>query len=95
MLKTHRASSEPTLYRIRLAGHLDDDWEDWFGELSMARLADGTTVLAVPAADQAALHGVLARIRDLGIALVSVEMTEPPGPGTPEDPGCGSPGSRR
>lgn len=65
-------------YRFRVRGHLDDGWSDWFGGLSVQRRADGTTVLAGPVVDQAALHGVIARIRDLGLPLLSVRQTAEP-----------------
>jgi hypothetical protein len=59
-------------YRFRVSGHLDDRWSDWFGGLDLQRQDDGTTVLVGPVVDQAALHGVIARIRDLGLPLLSV-----------------------
>ncbi|MDQ2683485.1 MAG: hypothetical protein M3Y37_08150 [Chloroflexota bacterium] len=61
-------------YRIHLKGHLADRWADWFEGLAIERRADGTTALTGPITDQAALHGVLARIRDLGIVLLSVDL---------------------
>ena len=61
------------LYRIRVCGHLDDRWADWFGGLDIRRQDDGTTLLVGPIVDQAALHGVLACIRDLGLPLLAVE----------------------
>ena len=60
-------------YRIRVRGHLDDHWSDWLEGLVIERQADGTTVLVGPVVDQAALHGVLARIRDLALPLLSVD----------------------
>ena len=60
-------------YRIRVSGHLDDRWSDWLGGLPVQRQDDGTTVLVGHVVDQAALHGVLARIRDLGLSLLSVD----------------------
>lgn len=60
-----------TEYRIRVVGHLDDTWNDWFDGLSIARNGDGTTSLVCDV-DQAGLHGVLCRVRDLGLPLVSV-----------------------
>ena len=59
-------------YEIRLAGHLDTRWADWFDGLTVTHLPDGTTVLAGPVADQTALHGLLQKVRDLGVPLLSV-----------------------
>lgn len=63
-------------YEIRLAGHLDAHWTTWFDGLGVSRDGDGTTVISGPIADQAALHGVLQRVRDLGLPLVSVIRVE-------------------
>ena len=63
---------EPGRYEIRLQGHLDSRWVAWFDGLSLTSEDDGTTVLRGPIVDQAALHGVLQKIRDLGLPLVSV-----------------------
>ena len=71
-----RAIGEPTIYRIRVEGRLDTNWSDWFNGLIIAPQADDETVLAGPVADQAALHGLLAKIRDLGLPLLSVERVE-------------------
>ena len=60
-------------YRIRVRGHLDDRWIDWFGGLEFQREDDGTTVLVGPIVDQAALHGVIKGIRDLGLPLLAVD----------------------
>ena len=65
-------------YRIRVGGHLDDRWSDWFGGLAVQRQEDGTTVLVGPVVDQAALHGVIVRIRDLGLPLLSVKLCVEP-----------------
>lgn len=65
------------LYEIRLKGHLEDRWTDWFEGLSFTRESDGTTILAGPVADQAALHGFLRKVRDLGLPLISVIQIEP------------------
>ena len=62
-------------YELRVQGHLDDRWSDWLGSLAVRRQDDGTTVLAGPIVDQAGLHGVIARIRDLGVPLLSVQRT--------------------
>ena len=59
-------------YRFRVRGHLDDRWSTWLGGLAIHLQEDGTTLLVGPVVDQAALHGVLNRIRDLGLPLLSV-----------------------
>lgn len=64
-------------YEIRLAGRLHERWAAWFDGLSVVQSDDGTTVISGPIADQAALHGLLQRVRDLGLSLVSVERLEP------------------
>ena len=67
-------------YRIRVGGHLDDRWTQWFEGLVIHLQEDGTTVLVGPVVDQAALHGVIIRIRDLGLPLLSVSrVVEPNG----------------
>jgi hypothetical protein len=66
----------PTSYVIRVSGHLDPHWAAIFG-LALAHEADGTTTLTGAVADQAALHGNLARIRDLGVTLISVTANDP------------------
>jgi hypothetical protein len=66
-------------YEIRVTGHLDPRWAAWFDGLSLLREDDGTTVIRGPIVDQAALHGVLQRLRDLGIPLVSVAQLRPEG----------------
>jgi hypothetical protein len=60
------------IYQVRVRGHIDDRWSDWLEGLAVQRQEDGTTVLVGPVVDQAALHGVIARIRDLGLPLLSV-----------------------
>jgi hypothetical protein len=61
-----------TQYEIRIEGHLDTRWAAWFDGLALTHETDGTTVLHGPVVDQAALHGLLQRVRDLGLPLVSV-----------------------
>jgi hypothetical protein len=63
-------------YEIRLQGHLDSRWSAWFDGLSVINESDGTTVISGPVADQAALHGLLQRARDVGLPLVSVRFVE-------------------
>lgn len=65
------------VYEIRVKGHLDARWSDWFDGLSLRHERDGTTVIHGPVVDQAALHGLLRRVRDPGLPLVSVERIEP------------------
>jgi hypothetical protein len=62
----------PGLYQIRLQGHLDDRWVAWFEGLTLTREDDGDTLLTGPVVDQAALHGLLRKVRDLGIPLLAV-----------------------
>lgn len=63
-------------YEMRVAGHLDDHWSGVLGDLTLTRKDDGTTVLSGPVTDQAELHGLLARIRDLGIPLLSLRTIQ-------------------
>jgi hypothetical protein len=59
-------------YRIRVEGHLETRWAAWFEGMSLSHAADGTTTLSGVVADQAALHGLLQRLRDLGLPLISI-----------------------
>lgn len=68
---------QPVVYRIRLKSHLGADWADWFGGLTITLTEGGETLLTGPVADQAALHGLLKKVRDLGVALVSVCPVQP------------------
>ncbi len=77
-------ASQSTLYQIRLAGHLDSRWADWFEGLTITLEKDGDTLLTGPIVDQAALHGLLRKVRDLGMPLVSVSPVEP-GPADASD----------
>lgn len=63
-------------YEIRVAGHLDDHWAAMLDDLTLARLGDGTTRLAGPLIDQAQLHGLLGRIRDLGVPLLALRTVD-------------------
>jgi len=81
MSETHASTEhhhQPQLYEIRLVGHLDSRWADWFEGLSFTHESDGTTILFGPVVDQAALHGLLRKVRDLGMPLLSAIRVEPP-----------------
>ena len=67
---------EPGSYEIRIKGHLDKRWAAWFEGLTITLEEDGDTLLTGPVVDQAALHGLLKRVRDLGMSLVSVSPLE-------------------
>ena len=75
-------TSRALTYEFRVEGHLDDHWSAWLGELTITRHHDGTSTLAGPVADQAQLHGVLARLRDIGATLLSLNALEAPLPCT-------------
>ncbi len=71
--------SQPSIYQIRLKGHLSAEWAEWFEGLAITLEEDGNTLLTGPLVDQAALHGLLKKIRDLGMPLLSVCPVEPDG----------------
>jgi hypothetical protein len=71
-----RRNPEPVRYELRIGRHLDDHWAAWFENLALTREADGTTTLRGPVADQAALHGLLIKVRDLGTTLISVRALD-------------------
>lgn len=68
--------NQPTIYEIRIKGHLDRQWTDWFGGLSITRADNGETLLTGLVIDQAALHGLLKKVRDVGIPLLSVTRVQ-------------------
>jgi len=72
-----RAQHEFELHEIRVQGHLDRRWTDWLEDMTVTHENDGTTTLTGPLADQAALHGVLNKIRDLALPIVSVRRISP------------------
>jgi len=74
---------DPGRYEIRVKGHLDTLWAAWFDGLTLAHGSDGTTIIRGPVADQAALHGLLQKVRDLGLPLISVNHVAPGQPPAP------------
>ena len=80
MSDTHASSDtrrELGQYEIRLKGHLEARWANWFGGVSLTQESDGTTVIRGPVIDQAALHGLLSKVRDLGLPLIAVTRVDP------------------
>lgn len=65
------------VYQIIVKGHLDSEWSDWFDGLTITTMDNGETMLSGPIVDQTALHGVLIKIRDLGLPLLSLTRIEP------------------
>ena len=68
---------QPMVYQIRIKGHLGRQWTDWFGGLTITLEDNGYTLLTVPVVDQAARHGLLKKVHDLGMPLVSVSPVKP------------------
>jgi hypothetical protein len=75
---------QPIIYQIRVQGHLGSEWTDWFGGLSITLEDTGETLLRGPVVDQAALHGLLRKVRDLGLPLLSVNRLQTGQPDTPD-----------
>ena len=75
-LDSKKQPGQPVTYQIRIKGHLGPQWTDWFEGLTIALEEDGDTLLTGPVIDQAALHGLLKKVRDLGMPLVSVSPVE-------------------
>ena len=85
MSDTHVSSDtrrEPVQYELRIKGHLEARWAAWFGGLSLTQESDGTTVIRGAVIDQAALHGLLSKVRDLGLPLIAVTQVDPKQKGT-------------
>jgi hypothetical protein len=78
-----RQNEKAMIYQIRIEGQLGPQWSDWFEGLSIAQEEDGITILTGPVADQSALHGLLKKVRDLGMPLVSVNRMETDGCSNP------------
>lgn len=72
----HMDPDQPLVYHIRIRGHLDGRWTEWFGGLTITLENNGDTLLTGPVVDQAALHGVLRKVRDVGLPLLSVIPAE-------------------
>lgn len=70
-------ANQPVIYQIRIRGHLDQRWSDWFEGLTLMALANGDTLLTGPVVDQAALYGILKKVRDLGLPLLAVNCVKP------------------
>jgi hypothetical protein len=70
--KTEPNLNQPLIYQIRLQGHLSQQWTDWFGGLLITLEDNGETLLTGPLVDQAALHGLLKKVRDLGMPLLAI-----------------------
>ncbi len=68
--------NQAIIYQIRLKGHLEHQWTDWFGDLTVTLEDNGDTLLTGPVVDQAALHGVLRKVRDFGMPLLSVNCVK-------------------
>ena len=68
---------QPKIYQIRIKGHLSPEWTDWFEGLTITLEPDGETLLTGPVVDQTALHGLLRKVRDLGMPLLSVNGVRP------------------
>ena len=69
---------QPMVYQIRIEGHLGPRWTEWFGGMTITLEDNGDTLLTGPVVDQAALHGLLRKVRDLGIPLISASRVKPP-----------------
>ena len=69
--------NQPTVYQIRIKGHLGPQWAGWFGDLAITLEDNGDTLLTGSVADQAALHGLLRKVRDLGMPLISAVRIKP------------------
>jgi hypothetical protein len=74
--KSERDRDQPKIFQIRIHGHLSQQWKNWFDGLTITLEEDGNTLLSGPVADQSALHGILKKIRDLGMPLLSVNFVD-------------------
>jgi hypothetical protein len=81
-MSSTRSEQHGDWYEIRIQGRLDDRWSTWFDDLDLSHTDDGLTVLSGPVTDQAALHGLLHKLRDLGVPLLSLTRTDADNLGT-------------
>ncbi len=76
-INSESEKAQPLVYQIRIKGQLGREWTDWFGGLTITLEDNGETLLTGPVIDQAALHGLLRKVRDVGMPLLSVNCVEP------------------
>jgi hypothetical protein len=76
-IKSESEKAQPMVYQIKIKGYLGREWTNWFDGLTLTALGNGETLLTGPVADQAALHGLLRKVRDLGVLLLLVSRVEP------------------
>ena len=76
--KPKENKAQAPIYQIEIEGHLSPDWSDWFAGLTITLTDEGNTLLAGPVLDQAALHGLLRKVRDLGLVLISLNRLPAP-----------------
>lgn len=84
--KLETDAGRPPIYQIRIEGHLGDQWQDWFEGLVITQTNNGETLFTGPVIDQPALHGLLKKVRDLGLPLVAVNRVERAQPEAPKEP---------
>jgi hypothetical protein len=77
-LSSRTDPSQTMIYQIRIKGHLRRQWTEWFGDVTITLEDNGETLLTCPVVDQAALHGLLRKVRDLGMPLISAIRVKPP-----------------
>ena len=70
-------ANEPACYQIRISGQLGEQWNAWFEHMTLTQIDDGDSLITGPVIDQAALHGLLRKIRDLGLPLISINRLQP------------------
>ncbi len=76
ILNPHTDPNQPVVYQIRIKGHLGRKWKDWFEGMTITLEDNGDTLITGPVVDQAALHGLVKKVRDLGLPLISVNRVD-------------------